>query len=81
MSRLILLLAFLGSTFLFAGTSVDKKISKTSGQISSYDKKAKSLHAKMAANARAILNEEALIKKQQKRLAELEKAVAEQYKK
>lgn len=72
MSRPILLLALLGSALLFAATSVDKKISQTSGQISGYDKKARSLHAKMAANAEAILNEEALILQQQKRLGELE---------
>ena len=71
MIRFILALIFLTSLPLFAKTNIDEKITSTSKQLSTFDKKYSSLHTKTAKNAKAILKEKRVILKQQKHLQKL----------
>ncbi len=70
------LLLLLSLSLLYA-SSVDKKIQKTSKQLSHFSKNYKRLNRKMAQTAEAILRQKREIQKQEKIIAELEKELKE----
>ena len=72
MIRFAVSLVLLCGALLHAKSDIDARISKTSKELSGYDKKYDSLHTEMAGTAKAILKEEKLIEEQQKRLDRLQ---------
>ena len=64
------------TTLLCAATSIDKKISKTSSKLSSYNKNYSKINKKMSETAKAILLQKKKLQTQDKYLEELKKDLA-----
>ena len=70
--RFFLLLLLILSTAVYAKSSIDNKINKTSKKLKKFDKTYSKVHKNLAGTAKAIIREERNILKQEKKLQELQ---------
>jgi len=70
--RFLLLFALLFTPMLYAKSTIDKKINKTSKKLKKFDKTYSKVHKSLAGTAKAIIREERSVLKQEKKLQELQ---------
>ncbi len=76
MQAFILIFLLTWTTLLFSKSSIDKKITKTSSKLHSYNKNYSRLNAKMAKTAKAIMRQKIQLEKKTLYLEELQKELS-----